>query len=50
MMTAYSDYRTVNGLLLPFRIQRYVNDRLRETITIDSIQINPTFPANLFLR
>ena len=50
MTTTFSDYRAVSGLFLPFRIERYVDGHLREVITVDTIQINPTFPVNLFRR
>ena len=46
----FSDYRPVSGLLLPFRIERYLDGRLRETIVASSIQLNPALPADLFER
>jgi hypothetical protein len=36
----YSDYRTVNGVQLPFLIQRYVNGSLQLGIVVTSAQIN----------
>lgn len=36
----FSDYRSVNGLMLPHRIAKTVNGEAGETITIDSYQIN----------
>ena len=37
----FSDYRVVNGVLVPFRIQRYLNGTLQLDITISSATINP---------
>jgi hypothetical protein len=37
----YSDYRVVNGLQVPFRIQRYFNGTLQLDITISAVTINP---------
>jgi hypothetical protein len=36
----YSDYRTVNGIQVPFLIQRYVNGSLQLEISVSSAQIN----------
>jgi hypothetical protein len=36
----YSDYRAVNGVQIPFRIQRYVNGSLQLDILVSSAQIN----------
>jgi hypothetical protein len=36
----YSDYRTVNGVQVPFLIQRYVNGSLQLEISVSSAQIN----------
>src|SRR6185369_1613862 len=37
----FSDYRNTNGVILPFRIEKYVQNRLVETITVNAIQLNP---------
>jgi len=37
----YSDYRVVNGVQVPFRIQRYFNGTLQLDITISAVTINP---------
>ena len=50
MRTVFSDYRRAGDFVLPFRIERYVNGRLRETIAIGVIEINPAFPTDLFAR
>ncbi|MGD0733374.1 MAG: hypothetical protein ABR956_19075 [Terracidiphilus sp.] len=36
----YSNYQTVNGVQIPFLIQRYVNGSLQLQITVSSAQIN----------
>ncbi|MDQ4121802.1 MAG: hypothetical protein M3209_10190 [Acidobacteriota bacterium] len=36
----FSDYRSVNGLMLPHRIAKTVNGEEGETMTIDSYQVN----------
>lgn len=36
----YSDYRSVNGVQIPFHIQRYLNGSLRLDILLSSAQIN----------
>lgn len=46
----FANYQTVNGLQLPFQIQRVMDGVVRETITVQNIQLNPTFPANFFTR
>lgn len=37
----FSDYRVVNGVQVPFRIQRYLDGSLQLDITISSVTINP---------
>jgi hypothetical protein len=36
----YSNYRTVNGIQIPFTIQRYVNGALQLEIQVSAAQIN----------
>jgi hypothetical protein len=36
----YSDYRAVNGVHIPFLIQRYVNGSLQLEIRVSSAEIN----------
>jgi hypothetical protein len=36
----YSDYRAVNGVQIPFHIERFVNDSLQLDILVSSVQIN----------
>jgi hypothetical protein len=50
MRTVFSDHRCAGDFVLPFRIERYVTGRLRETIVIGAIEINIAFPTDLFLR
>jgi hypothetical protein len=47
---AFSEYREVQGLMLPFRIDRYLNGKLKETITVSSYTINPALSPSLFER
>jgi hypothetical protein len=44
----YSDYRIVNGIQVPFHVQRYFNGLLRDDITITDIVLNPGIPATDF--
>ena len=46
----FSDYMTVNGIILPFRIDKYVQDHLVETITVSRIQLNPSLSSTAFAR
>jgi hypothetical protein len=36
----YSDYRVVNGVQIPFTIQRYINGSLQLQISVNSAQFN----------
>jgi hypothetical protein len=36
----YSDYRTINGIQIPFHIERYLNGSLQLDILVTSAQIN----------
>ena len=40
MEVHYSNYRTVNGVEIPFTIQRYVNGALQLEIQVSAAQIN----------
>jgi len=46
----FSDYRVVDGAIVPFRIERYTNGALMEVIVVDSIALNPILPLNIFER
>ena len=50
LMTRFSDYKPVAGLLLPFRVDRYLDGQLRETILVDSVDLNPAFERDWFGR
>ena len=44
----FSDYRVVNGVQVPFRIQRYLNGTLQLDFTISAVTINPGLPDSDF--
>lgn len=44
----FSDYRSVNGLMLPHKIVETVNNREGESITVSSFQINAPNLAEMF--
>jgi hypothetical protein len=46
----FSDYRAVEGILLPFRIEEYQGKTLKATFTVDAYDINPVFDRDLFER
>ena len=46
----FSDFRMVNGLVLPFLIEKSINGALLETITVESAELNTGFTADLFDR
>ena len=50
LTTAFSDYRHVGDMVLPYAIGRSIGGNLRETITVDSIEINPSFTPGIFER
>ncbi len=45
----FSDYRSVNGILVPFRIQRYVAGSLGLDFSVSSAQLNSGLPDSQFL-
>jgi hypothetical protein len=48
---AFSDYRRVqDSMWLPFRISRYLDGQLMETITVDAYDINPALSRDVFER
>lgn len=44
------EYKTVNGIKLPYLMTRGVNDMTIEEWTIDSYRINPNFRADVFTK
>jgi hypothetical protein len=40
MAYAFSDYRDVGGVLLPFKVMLYLSNRLAETITVESYRFD----------
>jgi hypothetical protein len=54
----FSDYRSINGLLLPFEWMKTANNEQVETVKIDGYEINPSsiaekfnkIPQNVFVR
>jgi hypothetical protein len=48
LSTTFSDYRPVGGLVLPFRIDRFLDGQLKETVTVDSVEINTPLSPGLF--
>jgi hypothetical protein len=47
---AFSDYRSIGGVLFPYRIDKYVFGRLAETILATTVETNPVLPTTLFVR
>ena len=48
LSAAFDDFRTVDGVLLPFRIVNYAGGRKISVTTIDRYQINPAIDDALF--
>jgi hypothetical protein len=46
----FSDYRTVNGLQLPFTLTQTANGKISETVSIESYEINPANIMDKFSR
>lgn len=46
----FSDYRTVQNLVFPYRIEKSVFGRVTETIVLTSVQLNPAVSASTFER
>ncbi|HEY2381431.1 MAG TPA: hypothetical protein VGK48_09670 [Terriglobia bacterium] len=44
----FSDFRTVNGLVFPFQIERHADGALQDTLIVDTVQLNPVFTTDLF--
>lgn len=44
----FSDYRPVNGVMVPFRVQKYVNGGLVQDFFIDSAAVNTRPPDSEF--
>ncbi len=47
---AFSDYRDTNGVLLPYRIDRYLKGRVIETITVTSYEFDVPAAPTLFTQ
>ena len=50
MTSVFSDYRNVDGVLLPFRIERLRNGKPTNSITVETYELNPVFEPTLFAR
>jgi hypothetical protein len=44
----YADYRSVDGVMLPFRLERSVDGKPTEEITFDKVKVNPKLDAKKF--
>ena len=44
----YADYRSVDGVMLPFRLERSVDGKPTEEITFDKVKVNPKIDAKTF--
>jgi hypothetical protein len=44
----FSDYRTVQGVVLPFRVDSSVDGRVVSILTVTSVTINPPLASNLW--
>jgi hypothetical protein len=44
----YADYRAVDGVMLPFRLERSVDGKPTEEITFDKVKVNGKFDAKKF--
>ncbi len=44
----YADYRDVDGLMLPFRLERSIDGKPAEEVTVDKIKVNPKIDAKKF--
>ncbi|MGW8286776.1 MAG: hypothetical protein ACWGOD_00945 [Desulfobulbales bacterium] len=48
MGVGYSDYRKINGVMLPFRIVNYLNGTPIAESRYDTVQINTILPPETF--
>lgn len=46
----FSNFATANGLVFPFRIEIGLNGVMQETMTVNSVELNPGFSGDLFTR
>jgi hypothetical protein len=44
----YEDYRTVDGLMVPFRFTQTLNGQKQWTLQFSKVQLNPTLPPSSF--
>jgi hypothetical protein len=44
----FSDFRNVQGLIFPFQIDKQIDGNLRETLIVDSVELNPALALDLF--
>jgi hypothetical protein len=47
--TLFSDYRTVNGVSIPFRQQMFADGSLRQDLTVDTAEIGVSLPDSDFV-
>ncbi|MEE8584045.1 MAG: hypothetical protein V3T83_04255 [Acidobacteriota bacterium] len=48
IVIAYSDYRQVQGIAVPFRVTRHWGDRLELGLTVESVAFQPPLPPTDF--
>lgn len=46
----FKDYRLVDGIYMPFEIERVLNNNVVETIALDAVDLHPVFATNFFNR
>lgn len=44
----YADYRRVDGVMVPFRLERSIDGKPAEELTFDSVKVNPKIDAKTF--
>ena len=44
----YADYRSIDGVMLPFRLERSIDGKPAEEVTFDTVKVNPKLDAKKF--
>jgi hypothetical protein len=48
VVIAYSDYRHLQGIAVPYRVTRHWGERLELGLSVDSVTFRPQFPTDEF--